>query len=208
MRRGVTALGPLLLAASLMGCQSTASAPVKPVTTAPTPHTDPAFVDFTRLRTEFGARSDFIDTCERERPLHRLAEAVRQHDWKDVLAASGPWLEQCPVDIDAHLIRAVALKDLGRVAESDHHVNWVRGLVESILTSGDGRTPQTAFVVISVAEEYSILRVLKVRPIRHAMLSGGIDELSVEGDGGMAGVIYFNPAAHIRRLGERPDAAK
>jgi hypothetical protein len=40
------------------------------------------------------------------------------------------------------------------------------------------------------------------------MLSGGIDELSVEGDGGMAGVIYFNPAAHIRRLGERPDAAK
>src|SRR5262249_6041170 len=208
MRRGVTAIGPLLLAASFMGCQSTASAPVKPATTTPTQHMDPAFVDFARLRIEFGGRSDFVNMCERERPLHRLPEAARHQDVKDVLAASRPWLEQCPVDIDAHLIRAVALKQLGRVAESDHHIQWVRGLVDSILTSGDGRTPQTAFVVISVAEEYSILRVLKVRPIRHAMLSGGIDELSVEGDGGMAGVIYFNPAAHIPRLGERPGPAQ
>jgi Domain of unknown function (DUF4919) len=208
MRRGVTAASLILLAGSVMGCQSFASAPVKQAMTAQMQRTDPASVDFARLRAEFGGRSDFVAICERDRPLHRLAESARQQDWKDVVAASEPWLKQCPVDIDAHLIRAIALKEIGRVAESDDHVDWVRGLVDSVLTSGDGRTPQTAFVVISVAEEYSMLRVLRVRPIRHAILSGGVDELFVKGDDGVAGVIYFNPAAHVRRLGERPDAAR
>jgi hypothetical protein len=206
MRRGVTAASLILLAGSLVGFVASASAATKQPTTA-SPHTaDPASVDFARLRAEFGGRSDFSDKCERDRPLHRLAELVQQRHWTDVLAASAPWLQQCPVDIDAHLIRAIALKELGRMAESDHHADWFRGLVDSILTSGDGRTPQTAFVVISVAEEYSVLRVLQMRPTRHVIMNMGVDALHVQGDVGVAGIIYFNPAAHIRRLGERPAA--
>jgi hypothetical protein len=204
MRRGVTATSLILLAGSLVGFVASCTAATKqPMTESP--HVgDPAAVDFARLRAEFGGRSDFSAMCERDRPLHRLAELVHQKHWTDVLAASAPWLQQCPVDIDAHLIRAIALKELGRVAESDHHAEWFRGLVDSILTSGDGRTPQTAFVVISVAEEYSILRVLQMRPTRHVIMNTGVDALHVQGDVGVAGIIYFNPAAHIRRLGERP----
>jgi len=159
--------------------------------------------DFDRLRAEFGARSDFTEICERDRPLHQLAELVIQKDWNTILVTSEPWLQRCPIDIDAHLIRAVALKELKRLPEAEHHLNWFRGLVDSVLTSGDGKTPQTAFVVISVAEEYSILRVLRVRPKRHVTLSSGIDELVVEIDG-VAGTLYFNPTTHARRLGERP----
>jgi hypothetical protein len=197
----------MLLGGVLAGCASSARVPVKAAMNAPTPLANPFSVDFDRLRAEFGARSDFVDICERDRPLHRLAELVTEKDWNAILAISEPWLQRCPVDIDAHLIRAVALKELKRFTESDHHLNWFRGLVDSVLTSGDGRTPQTAFVVISVAEEYSILRVLRVRPTRHATLSSGVDELVVEIDG-VAGVLYFNPAAHVRRLGERPSAPR
>lgn len=207
MRRGVTATSLILLAGSLIGFVASSSAATKQPPTASPQVADPTSVDFARLRAEFGGRSDFSDMCERDRPLHRLADLVHQQHWTDVLAASAPWLQQCPIDIDAHLIRAIALKELGRVAESDHHAEWFRGLVDSILTSGDGRTPQTAFVVISVAEEYSILRVLRVKPKRHMTLNSGIDELVVEIDG-VAGTLYFNPMVHVRRLGERPDAAR
>jgi Domain of unknown function (DUF4919) len=207
MRRGTTAISLILLAGSLAGCVSSPTTPVKPAMNAHTQLANPFSVDFDRLRAEFGGRSDFVEICERDRPLHRLAELVTQKDWNAILATSEPWLQRCPVDIDAHLIRAVALKELKRLAESDHHLNWFRGLVDSVLTSGDGRTPQTAFVVISVAEEYSILRVLRVRPKRHMTLSSGVDELVVEIDG-VAGVLYFNPAAQARRLGERPAAPR
>jgi uncharacterized protein DUF4919 len=207
MRRGPTAASLMLLAGLLAGCVSSPSAPVKPAMNAHTTLANPFSVDFDRLRAEFGGRSDFVELCERDRPLHRLAELVTQKDWSAILVTSEPWLQRCPVDIDAHLIRAVALKELKRFTESEHHLNWFRGLVDSVLTSGDGRTPQTAFVVISVAEEYSILRVLRVRPKRHATLSSGIDELVVEIDG-VAGILYFNPAAQARRLGERPTAPR
>ena len=207
MRRGVTAASLMLLAASLAGCATVASTPGNPRLNAHTPLANPFSVDFDRLRAEFGSRTDFAEICERDRPLHQLAELVIQKDWNTILVTSEPWLQRCPIDIDAHLIRAVALKELKRLLESEHHLNWFRGLVDSVLTSGDGKTPQTAFVVISVAEEYSILRVLRVRPKRHVTLSSGIDELVVEIDG-VAGTLYFNPTAQARRLGERPTGLK
>src|SRR5215831_8626067 len=171
MRRGATAITLILLAGSLAGCASAPSEPVTPTLNAHTPLANPFSVDFDRLRAEYGGRSDFVEICERDRPLHHLADLVVQKDWNSILVTSEPWLQRCPVDIDAHLIRAVALKELKRLTESEHHMNWFRGLVDSVLTSGDGRTPQTAFVVISIAEEYSILRVLRVRPRRHMTLS-------------------------------------
>src|SRR5262249_32176776 len=199
MRRGATAASLILLAVWLAGCASATSRTAKTTTARPplnshTPLANPFSVDFDRLRAEFGARSDFAEICERDRPLHQLAELVIQKDWTTIVVTSEPWLQRGPVDIDAHLIRAVALKELKRFTESEHHMNWFRGLVDSVLTSGDGRTPQTAFVVISVAEEYSILRVLRVRPRRHMTLSSGVDELVVEIDG-VAGTLYFNPVA-------------
>ena len=203
MRRGATAAALILLAVWLAGCASSPSTSAKPPLNSHTPLANPFSVDFDRLRAEFGARSDFAEICERDRPLHQLADLVIQKDWSTIVVTSEPWLQRCPVDIDAHLIRAVALKELKRLTESEHHMNWFRGLVDSVLTSGDGRTPQTAFVVISVAEEYSILRALRVRPRRHATLSSGVDELVVEIDG-VAGTLYFSPVAQARRLGERP----
>ena len=208
MRRGATVASLILLAACFAGCASaTSTSPTsttaKPPLNSHTPLANPFSVDFDRLRGEFGARTDFAEICERDRPLHQLADLVIQKDWNTIVVTSEPWLQRCPVDIDAHLIRAVALKELKRFTESEHHMNWFRGLVDSVLTSGDGRTPQTAFVVISVAEEYSILRVLRVRPRRHMTLSSGVDELIVEIDG-VAGTLYFNPVAQARRLGERP----
>ena len=208
MRRGAAALSLILLAASLTGCSLAPSAPpVKPELNAHTPLANPFSVDFDRLRAEYGGRSDLVEVCERGRPLHHLADLVIQKDWNTILVTSEPWLQRCPVDIDAHLIRAVALKELKRFAESEQHLNWFRGLVDSVLTSGDGRTPQTAFAVISVAEEYSILRALRVKPKRHMTLNSGVDELVVEIDG-VAGILYFNPMVHMRRAGERPDRAR
>lgn len=207
MRRGVATTSAILLVGVLAGCASSPSAPMKTAPNAHTPLANPFSVDFDRLRAEYGGRSDFVEVCERGRPLHQLAELVTQKDWNAILVTSEPWLQRCPVDIDAHLIRAVALKEVKRLAESEQHLNWFRGLVDSVLTSGDGRTPQTAFVVISVAEEYSILRALRVQPKRHMTLNSGVDELVVEIDG-VAGILYFNPMAHARRLGERPGGGR
>jgi hypothetical protein len=200
MVRPAAILATIAIAGSLFGCVRPAAPPVTPSVKPPDTPGPSAPVDFARVRTEYGDRKDFFDICERERPLNRLSELIGQQRWDEVLAMSEPWLQKCPVDIDVRLVTAVALKGLGSPLESEHHARWFRGLVDSILASGDGRTPETAFVVISVPEEYSVLRALRMRPTSQSLSPGFIDALSVVSDKGDRGVIYFNPAAHFRRL--------
>lgn len=191
---------PLLLGLAF-GCSSVGQ-PSRP---EPRDWSEP--VDFTALRAEYGSRDDFAALCEDERPFAQLAEQAQTRDWGNMIATTGVWLESCPVDIDAHFFRAVALKEVGRNEESDLHVEWYKGLVESVLQSGDGRSPQTAWVVISVPEEYSILRAMRVKRIGQQLIEGHIDALEVERRDGKRITVYFDPRAHFQRLGRRLEGA-
>ncbi len=155
--------------------------------------------DFDALRKEYGDRDDFRDLCEKARPLRAAFDAVAAEDWVGTLAIADGWLPRCPVDIDLHMLRAVALARLDRAEESEQQIRWRDGLVGSVLRSGDGRTPETAWVVISIDEEYSILRVLGLKRQSQALTREGLDRLEVEREGERH-VVYFDPAAHFRRL--------
>jgi len=72
------------------------------------------------------------------------------------------------VDIDAHMIASIAYDRLGKEKNAGFHRSVVRGLVASILDSGDGRTPETAYTVISIDEEYVILYILGLTMSRQA----------------------------------------
>lgn len=156
-------------------------------------------IDFARLRTEYGERDNYFELCEEDRPIQKFVGLANASRWQEVLEISEPWLAHCPIDIDAQLVAAVALKALGRDTEAEEHLRWYRGLVESILGSGDGEAPESAYHVISIAEEYSMLRTFGVRFKEQALVDGEIDALTVEGESGEQ-VIYFNPASHFRRL--------
>ena len=198
MRSG-NSLAVAMLAATLAAC-----APSKPAPTAAPPAAASApdavsVAQFTSLREQWGARDDFTALCENGRSqLQELSIQAQAGQWDEVLAVVQPWTQQCPVDILAQQITATALTKLGRAPEAQEHIRMYRGLVDSILASGDGRTPQTAFVVISIAEEYAILRVFQLKPARQALIDGGIDAITVENDGRTA-TIYFNPGAQWRR---------
>jgi hypothetical protein len=200
--RGRQALAVSLVVLDVLaGCAATrrASEPVREASAGNANSAATPATNLTTLRTAYGERDDFFEVCESGRPeglreVSRLAEAG---NWDQVLVITQPWVKACPVDIIAHYLTAGALTELGRQAEAEEHIRWYRGLVESVLASGDGRTPETAFVVISVPEEYAVLRALDLRPVKQA-LQGGIDVFTVESGGG-TGIIYFNPGAHFRR---------
>ncbi len=151
--------------------------------------------DFEALRAEFAARADFAELCEAERPLTAAFEALQSARWSDLLALTGKWTEQCPVDIEAHTLRAVALGESGRAADAEAHEMWARGLFEAVLATGNGKTPETAYRVIAEFEEYAMLRLFRYAPERQAIAPNGVDAMTVLADG-EAQVIYFEPATH------------
>lgn len=57
---------------------------------------------------------------------------------------------------------AESLKELGDSDKASFHDFVLRGLLRSLMTSGDGKSPETAFQVISITEEYIVLDMLNL----------------------------------------------
>jgi hypothetical protein len=215
MIRSVTTLLAATAVAAVCGCASSpppdeaTAPPPAPETPAPGPaprdgdsitdwHTLP---DFDDLRAEYAARADFSEICERGGELQQAVGLLEEQDWIGLTAAAETILARCPVDIDAHLLQAIALENLGRQEQALVHQRWRRGLVGSILRSGDGRSTDDAWVVISVAEEYALLRALGARPTGQSLLEGGFHAITVDWDGRTM-ILYFKPEAHLERMRE------
>ena len=140
-------------------------------------------IDFSRFRFAFTRTNAYapydVEALEEDQTLE---EAARASDWKSMLAQARAALERCYVRVRPHLYAAAACEALGDAVEQRHHEQCSRGLLTSILNSGDGRTPDTAFVVIGVWEEYDVLNALKLQLTHQALLPVGdrqVDQITV-----------------------------
>lgn len=155
--------------------------------------------DFAALRAEYGAKDDFGELCEQHRPMREADQLFERERWSALVALTDRWLARCPVDMDAHMVRTIGLERLSRREEAQDHREWARGLLEAVLATGDGQSAETAYAVISVFEEYAVLRMLGYQPKSQALLEGRIDALTAE-RAGETTTIYFDPAASFARM--------
>jgi hypothetical protein len=159
--------------------------------------------NFGELRKEIGWRKDFNELCEDRALTNQIKAAFESKHFETVIALSDPLLAKCPIDIPTHYYRAFALGHTGRIEEGRVHYLWFEGLIKSILASGDGKTAETAYVTISVAEEYSVLSYLGLK-IKSQGLDSKVarDRFMVEDERRNQFEVWFNPEAHFARLDE------
>ena len=132
--------------------------------------------------------------------MREAFESMRREKWGKLDALTEPWTQRCPVDLDAHMLRAIALEQSGRAEEGGDHPVCVRGLFEAVLATGDGKTPAAAYQVNSAFEEYSMLRLFGSEPKQQALADGGIDAMTVVAESGEQRTVYFDPAASFERM--------
>jgi hypothetical protein len=161
-------------------------------------------LDFGELRELYGRRRDFGERCEHPPEREALMEAARDGRPEDVLALTDSLLSRCPVDPLLHHLRASALEESGLSQDAEIHRRWVVGIFDSILASGDGKTKNTPFVTISIAEEYYLLEYLGLTRKSQSLVQGPVamDLIVAEREDGNEVVVYFNPALHFVRLYE------
>ena len=99
-------------------------------------------------------------------------------------------------NIDLLIAKAAALRALGKTAQAEEVRQQWMALMDSILVSGDGKDFATAFRVISVDEEYSVLRLMRIERVTQALVehdSSQFDVLSVKDpEAGKEFQLYFN----------------
>jgi len=152
-------------------------------------------VDFTELRTAFFESPDFhpLTPMMTYRPLYN---AVTQKNYVEALKIAQSVLAKNFVEVNAHMVAHLAYQETGNAERAQFHKFMADGLLNSIKASGDGRSMDTAFVVISINEEYGLLRSLGRRPIKQELVPNKdhrYDALTViDLQTNQERVIYFN----------------
>ncbi|MGA2572391.1 MAG: DUF4919 domain-containing protein [Terracidiphilus sp.] len=159
-------------------------------------------VDYGRLRLSYmdsAERKHAKDTSKQE---DAMLQALNAKQYAEALKNAEDVLANEYVNIDAHFVAYVANRELGAADKADFHRAVFRGLIDSIVHSGDGKAPESAWVVITVHEEYVVLRALGFQPSGQSLLSQGghsYDVMKVKDDDGAEHTFYFNvdiPMSH------------
>jgi len=117
-------------------------------------------VNFTEFRA--AAADAGIDSDPEARS--KLFDAAKNRDFPKMLDAANLVLKSNYADLDAHYFAKIAAKQVGKPELAEFH-DWVEmGLLNALRSTGDGKTPETAMKVISVHEEYFILRMMRQQP--------------------------------------------
>ncbi len=129
---------------------------------------DPS-VNFTELRHAFYESPNYNPYAPMMtyRPLNG---ALAQKNYEEVLKIAESVLAKNFVEVNAHMAAQIAYQETGNAERAEFHKFMTDGLLKSIKSSVDGKSTATAFEVISINEEYGLIRSLGLRPIGQAML--------------------------------------
>ena len=122
-------------------------------------------INYTDFRNSYHATDIITNKLTSER---KLKDQLNMHFQNDSVRLARLTMKQLLeldyTDIGTHLMVSGAYQMEGKEREEQIHQEIAMGLLESILSSGDGKSPQTAWKVIQVPEEYIVLRILGATP--------------------------------------------
>jgi hypothetical protein len=153
-------------------------------------------IDFKQLRFSW------IDSPERHKAKdtneekEKMFVALNSKDFKNVIKNGDVVLEQEFVDMDTHFAEFIAYRELQDKPKADFHQAVFAALLRSITDNGDGKSTKTAYVVISVHEEYVVLRTMGLQPGKQSVANENghsYDRLETRSrETGATVVVYFN----------------
>ena len=151
-------------------------------------------VDFTELRMAF-FESSYYNPYSPMLTYRPLWGALAQNNYAEAIKIAQAVLEKNFVEVNAHMVAHAAYRETGDTERATFHQFMADGLLTSIKSNNDGKTPETAFQVISVSEEYGLIRSLELRPIRQSLINDKghfLDALVVVDKTNQQSTVYFN----------------
>lgn len=129
-------------------------------------------VDFRALRLAC-AKAENCDAKGDSKDLVEMRRANQVRDHKSAVKAAEKLIAAGFPNVEAHAICAEAYKALQQADKAKFHHEVTSALIRSILSTGDGKTKETAFEVIGTQEEHIILSLLGLPPFgRQSLISG------------------------------------
>ena len=164
---------------------------------------------YTKIRMDYAAADGFNPAWRTDKKRVEVIAAFKANDQERALLEAENWLAGCPVDAEIHELAAYLYRKFNQPAKSFAHLQQYYGLLASIASTGNGLTPETAMKVISVHEEYSILRELRLNMVEQSLIDGPMDKMVCDADGREV-IMYFDvsiPMAAYSKILKLPETS-
>jgi hypothetical protein len=151
----------------------------------------------TEQRLAYAASAEYNPYDTSSRDFQKSAyDLLEKKKFPEAIAAAKKGLARARCDIELLVALSAAYRGAGDTVNADETREQWMALVDSILGSGTGRDFATAFQVVSVAEEYSVLRVMGLQTVGQSLAEhegSEYDVLTVKNPKtGAELVFYFN----------------
>jgi hypothetical protein len=135
--------------------------------------------------------------------LHKLMSESR---YTEIIAISKKMLSIDYTDMEAHKILQQTYKILGDTENQSKYYDIEFGLLNSIIKNGDGKSCQTAWPTIQIAEEYFILNMVSAQLNKQSIdnIGGLCDKMETESTEGNK-IYYFEISNTIKGHTKKDD---
>jgi len=127
-------------------------------------------IDFATLRLAYTETEDYNPYGQDDPIRSAMFAALKEKRNEDAITEAKKILNKNFVDLDSHYVCKVAYKRMNNNERYEFHDYVLQGLLSSILNSGDGKSPESALVVITTAEEYTVLGITGLRSKKQSLI--------------------------------------
>jgi len=130
-----------------------------------------ATVDFRELRIAYTETKEYNPYRSARDERQKMFAALNANQYEQAREFAEIILAQNFLDLNGQFGAFVSYRELGNAPKTTLHKFLFEGLVHSVENSGDGKSPETAFMVISVDEEYVLLNWRGLRATEQSLVN-------------------------------------
>ncbi len=172
--------------------------------------------DYTAMRQAYAMIAEYDPFGEKTNTLMRDGQAA--YVAKDCKTALEKFKAAIALNFtlsDAHALSADCMEQAGDKASEQREEAIAQGLFNSLVSSGDGNSPATAFRIVTMHEEGVILAVAGVNGTKKTVITtdqGPVEKIDItDQQTGKKGAVYFNTgvvvlASAMQKAKSRPPA--
>ena len=117
-------------------------------------------MDYTSLRLAYSRSKDANPYGANHDVRRQMNAAVIEKRCDDAIKMADAMLASIYLSPDAHVAKSTCYRAAGDNVKADFHKAIYLGLINSILAKGDGNSTDTAYTVITIEEEYAVMKAL------------------------------------------------
>ena len=117
-------------------------------------------INFNLLRLAYTQTRDYSPYDSQDQTREDILYYLEYQQYRDAITLAEKLLETNYVDIESHFVCGYSYSELGDTRKAQFHKRVYNGLIEAILDTGEGASPDDAFVVITPQEQQQVLLAL------------------------------------------------